>query len=139
MSASSWMGRAARRAGIALVAVVALALVLTQAVRMATAGPEKAVHHFLAAAGSGDYAAAYADFSAPLRSEQTLSDFTDAVRANAALIRVKETTFNNRSIDTNGAELSGSVTLVSGTTVPASFRLVREHGAWKLLGYHIGS
>lgn len=135
----SWLRRNARRAGIALVVFAALALVLSQVVRMATAGPERAVHHFLAAADSGDYAAAYDDFSAPLKSAQSLDDFASAMRANAALVHVKETTFNDREVDTNGARLSGSVTLASGTTVPASFRLVRENGKWKLLGYHIGS
>jgi hypothetical protein len=135
----SWLRRSARRAGIALAVFAALIVVLVTVVRMATAGPERAVHHFLAAADSGDYAAAYDDFSAPLKSMQTLDDFTSAMRANAALVHVKETTFNNRSVDTDGAELSGSVTLESGTTVPASFRLVRENGTWKLLGYHIGS
>jgi len=52
---------------------------------------------------------------------------------------VKDTTFSQRSIDTSGAQLSGSVTLTSGTQVPASFKLVRENGAWKLIGYNIGS
>ena len=135
----SRIGRLGRRAGIALAVIVALVLGITQVVRMATAGPEKVVHHFLAAVASGDYATAYGDFSAPLKEEQPLDAFTAVARQNATLLRVKETTFNNRSIDNDGAELAGSVTLESGTRVPASFRLVEESGQWKLLGYHIGS
>ena len=47
--------------------------------------------------------------------------------------------FNQRSVDTTSANLSGSVTLDSGTDVPAKFDLVQENGAWKLLNYSIGT
>jgi len=108
-------------------------------VQKATAGPEEVIQAFLAAAGEGDYAAAHDHFSAPLKQAQPLDQFTAAASANSMFFQVTETTFNNRSVDTAGAELSGTVTLASGTTVPASFRLVRENEAWKLIAYNIGS
>ena len=124
--------------GAAIVAAL-LAVVLTVVVKKATAGPEAVVKEFLAAAAAGDYAKAHSYFSAPLQQVQPLSEFQAAARARSSFFQVKDTTFSQRSIDTSGAQLSGSVTLTSGTQVPASFKLVRENGAWKLIGYNIGS
>jgi hypothetical protein len=125
-------------AGLA-VAVVAVVAILYFGLRAATAGPEQAVQGFLKAAGAGDYPAAYAYFSAPLQQSQTLAEFSAAAHENSVFFQVEETTFNQRHADTSGAELSGTVRLATGTEVPASFKLVKENGAWKLLGYQIGS
>ena len=108
-------------------------------VRKATAGPEQVVKQFLAAAAKGDYAAAHALFSAPLKEAQPLAEFIASARANRTLFAVTDTTFSNRSIDLAGAELSGTVTLASGTVLPASFKLVKENRAWRLIAYHLGS
>ncbi|MGH9364631.1 MAG: hypothetical protein ACRD1B_05120 [Thermoanaerobaculia bacterium] len=108
-------------------------------VRKATAGPERAVAGFLAAAGSGNYSAAYDYFSAPLKQVQSLDEFTRAAQSQPIFFQVTDTTFSDRSIDLNGARLAGSVTLKSGTKIPASFKLVKENGAWKLISYEIGS
>jgi hypothetical protein len=100
--------------------------------------PEKVVHEFLAAAAAGDTAKAYAYFSAPLKEEQPYATFEQMVKGHPSLFQVKDTTFNRRSIDTREARYSGTVELASGTKMPASFRLVRENGGWKLLSYKIG-
>ena len=107
-------------------------------VKRATAGPEEVVHQFLTAAAAGDYAAAHEFFSAPLKEAQPLEKFTAIVTATPSLFQIKDTTFSDRSVDLSGAKLSGTVTLAAGTQVPASFQLVKENGAWKLLGYRIG-
>ena len=107
-------------------------------VKKATAGPEAVVQQFLAAAAAGDYTTAHGFFSAPLKEAQPLAEFTASVEANPTLFAVTDTTFNERSVDLNGAKLAGTVTLAAGTKVPAEFNLVKENGAWKLLGYHIG-
>jgi hypothetical protein len=52
---------------------------------------------------------------------------------------VQDTTFNNRSVNPAGAELSGSVTLTDGSQLPASFKLVKEEGEWRLISYQIGN
>lgn len=108
-------------------------------VKKATAGPEQVVKGFLADAGQGNYTAAYDRFSAPLKQVQPFAEFQATAAANPTFFRVKETTFNQRSVNLSGAELSGTVTLESGTEVPASFKLVKENGSWKLISYHIGS
>jgi hypothetical protein len=136
----SWIRRMARRAGIVIATVAALVLGVSVVVRIATTGPEEAVHGFLTAAGNGNYSAAYDYFSAPLKQEQSLAEFSAQAQANSLFLQVKDTTFNNRSIETgSGAKLAGSVTLETGTEVPAMFRLVKENGKWKLIGYRIGS
>jgi hypothetical protein len=108
-------------------------------VQKATAGPEKVVQEFLAAAAAGDYPKAHDYFSAPLQEVQPLEAFAAEAAANQSFFRVTDTKFTERSVDMNGAQFSGTVTLEAGTELPASFKLVREKGAWKLLAYHLGS
>lgn len=122
-----------------LVLGAAFAAVLFFVVKAATAGPEKVVEEFLAAAGRGDYEAAHAYFSAPLQQAQPLDEFRAAVEANSMFFKIKERSFSQRSIDQDGAEFSGTVTLEAGTEVPASFKLVRENDDWKLIAYNLGS
>jgi hypothetical protein len=117
----------------------AFAALLFYVVKAATAGPEKVVEEFLAAAGRGDYDAAHAYFSAPLQQAQPLEQFRSAAEANSMFFQIAERSFTQRSIDQSGAEFSGTVTLQAGTEVPASFKLVRENGDWKLIAYQIGS
>jgi hypothetical protein len=134
-----WIRWVALGCGGFVVVVVAFVLLVTFVVKKATAGPEAVVQEFLAAAAGGDYATAHDHFSAPLKEAQPLVEFTQSAQRNAMFFAVRETTFNNRSVDTTGAKFSGTVTLEAGTEVPASFDLVRENGAWKLIAYNIGS
>lgn len=108
-------------------------------IQKATAGPEEAVKGFLAAAAAGDYQTAHNYFSEPLKEVQPYEAFAEAAEGNASFFAVTETSFTNRSVDMNGAELSGNVTLATGTVVPAQFKLVRENEEWKLISYNIGS
>lgn len=107
--------------------------------RSATSGPEEAAQGFLAAAAKGDYDRAHGYFSAPLKEAQPLADFRAGAEANPSLFDVAETTFNERSIDMNGAKMAGTLTLRSGTEVAASFSFVEENDEWKLIAYQIGS
>jgi hypothetical protein len=134
-----WLKWTALGCGALLVLLAAFGTLMYFVIQRATAGPEQVVQDFLAAAGRGDYAAAHEHFSAPLQEVQPFDQFAAAAAANSMFFEVTETTFNNRSVDTTGAELSGSVTLATGTVVPASFKLVKENGAWKLISYNIGS
>ena len=134
-----WSKRIALGCGGTVLALALLAGGVALTVKKATAAPEKVVHEFLAAAASGDYDRAHSYFAAPLKEEQPLAQFREAASSHPSLFTARDTTFNERSIDTSSARLSGSLTLASGTRLPASFRLVRENGSWKLIGYQIGS
>jgi hypothetical protein len=108
-------------------------------VQKATEGPEQTVQAFLAAAAAGDFETAHGYFAEPLKQVQPYEQFSAVASANQQLFAVEDTTFSNRSVDMAGAELSGTVTLAGGTVLPASFKLVRENGEWRLNSYQIGS
>lgn len=125
--------------GTLLVLAIAAGALFWMFVTRVTAGPEKVVKEFLAAAAAGDYPSAHAHFSAALKEEQPLEEFASSAKENAHYFDITHASFSNRSIDTAGAELSGTVTLKSGSKLPATFKLIEENEQWKLLGYHIGS
>lgn len=125
--------------GTLLILAIAAGALFWMFLTKMTEGPEKAVKEFLAAAAAADYAAAHSYFSAPLKEEQPLEEFTSSARENAQYFDITHTSFSSRSIDTAGAELSGTVTLKDGSKLPATFKLVKENEQWKLLAYHIGS
>ena len=126
--------------GGGIVLVAALVAIIFFVVGRATAEPERVVQEFLAAAAAGDYEKAHGYFSAPLKESQPLEALVAAAKARPSLFAVAETSFTSRSIDGSAiATLEGTATLKAGTTVPVSFSLTRENGAWKLLGYHLGS
>lgn len=131
--------RWALKLGTAVLMVATLGIVIFLVVQRMTAEPERVVRDFLAQAAAGDYAAAHAHFSAPLKQVQSLEPFGAAVQANAIFFRVTDLSFNQRAVDQSGAQLAGTAMLESGTQVPAYFGLVRERGSWKLIEYHIGS
>lgn len=138
-SSTSWIKWAVLGCGGLLVVFVVVIVGIFWVVGQATSGPEEVIHAFLKAAGDGDYATAHNYFSAPLKEVQSLEDFSAAAEAHPMFFKVTDTTFNNRSVNTSGAELSGTATLEAGTEVPASFKLVKENGEWKLISYQIGS
>ena len=124
--------------GVALLAFAVFIGAIVGFVWMATAGPEEAVRNFLAAAAAGEHEKAHDYFSAPLKEQQPLEDFREAVAGSPTLFAIADASFTNRSLDGTTAKLSGSVTLKAGTTLPASFQLVKEGDAWKLIAYHLG-
>ncbi|MGH9363509.1 MAG: hypothetical protein ACRD2T_16485 [Thermoanaerobaculia bacterium] len=134
-----WLKWVGLGCGCLVLAVVGFFLLTYFGVRAATAGPEQIVHRFLEAAEEGDYEEAHGYFAAPLKQAQPLDRFSAEAQANSSFFQITDTTFNQRSIDTAGAKFSGTVTLESGTEMPASFELVRENDEWKLISYHIGA
>ena len=125
--------------GGALVLVAVFVAVVVFSVRTLTSGPEQVVQQFLARAAAGDYVGAHALFAVPLQEQQPLDQFTATVKATPSFFEVADSSFSDRSIDTAGAKLAGTLTLKAGTRVPASFSLVQEKDSWRILSYHIGS
>ncbi|HXT20346.1 MAG TPA: hypothetical protein VN923_06325 [Thermoanaerobaculia bacterium] len=121
-----------------LLAIVASALFFLF-IRKATEGPEQTIQAFLTAAGSGDFDTAHGYFSEDLKKVQPLSEFSSAAAAHQQLFQVRDTTFNSRSVTLKGAELSGTVTLTAGPELPASFKLTKEGGQWRLTSYQLGN
>ena len=105
----------------------------------ATEGPEATIKAFLTAAGSGDYGTAHGYFSEELKRVQPLEQFSAKAAEHQQLFQVQDTTFNSRSVDMNGAKMSGTLDLTNGTELPASFELVKENGQWRLTSYQLGA
>lgn len=126
-------------AGLALLVIVVVAGILA-VVWSLTAAPEAVVREFTAAVAAGDHARAHTYLAAPLREATPLDAFEADVRASPSMFDIVETTFTDRSFDfSEGVRLGGTVTTRAGTTLPASFTLVREQDTWKILAYRIGS
>jgi flagellar basal body rod protein FlgB len=104
-----------------------------------TSGAEAVIKDFLAQTASGNHRAAYDHFSEPLKESQSFEDFQALAAAKTHLFQAKDTTFSNRSIDTESAKLTGSLALENGNSVEASFELVKEGEAWKLIAYNIAN
>src|ERR1044072_7228044 len=113
--------------------------VFTVFLQKATAGPEQTPQAFLAAAGTGDFATAHSYFSERLKEVQPLEQFARQAEAHQQRFQVKDTTFHSRSVGPPGAELSATVTLATGNELPASFKLVKENGEWRLTSYQLGN
>jgi hypothetical protein len=122
-----------------LIGALVIAVPIFVGVKAATAGPEAVAKEFLAAGGRGDAAAAYAYFSEGLKQAQSFEEFEQGVSTNPHLFQVADTSYTNRSVDMQGAELAGTATLTNGAEVPISFSFVKENDSWKLLGYNIGT
>jgi hypothetical protein len=131
-----WLGLGC---GALLLLAAVAGTVFTVFLQKATAGPEQTTQAFLAAAGTGDFATAHSYFSERLKEVQPLEQFARQAEAHQQLFQVKDTTFNSRSVDLRGAELSGTVTLATGNELPASFKLVKENGEWRLTSYQLGN
>ena len=123
----------------ALVVLTAFISIIFLVVMKATEKPEQVVKDFLKSAGNRETQAAYDHFSVPLKEAQSFDEFAAIIENNYSLFQVTDTTFSNRKVDQNGASFSGTITIAAGTKVPASFTLVRENEAWKLISYNISA
>lgn len=136
---ASWLKWVLIGCGGFLALMVILIVVLFFVVKQVTAGPEEVVQTFLAEAAAGNLEASYDCFSAPLKEVQPFAEFSSAVTQNRQFFDISDTSFSERSVDMQGAKLSGTATLAAGTQLPCSFELVRENDEWKLLSYNIGA
>lgn len=126
--------------GCLLLTAIVVGVIFFFALKAGTADAEAAVKSFLDAAGRGEVQQAYDHFSKPLKESQDFYTFSAKVGDYQPLFQVKETTFNDRSIDTTSVKLAGTLTLESGVEVPCSFQLIEEaDGQWRLIAYSISN
>jgi len=100
--------------------------------------PRATVDEFLSAAGTGDVETAHSYFSNALKEVHPLESFREEVERNPGLFQVVDSTFTEQSRDLAKATFIGTLTLESGSEVPARFVLIEEEGDWKLIEYKIG-
>lgn len=127
-----------------LVATVAIVLVAggRDAPDLQPGTPEAAVQEYLAAFENGDLEAAYAHFSAELRSEWSLEDYEDAVDAYGGMTwegPSRRVLFDRTEVDGDVARVHLVVEEFYGDGLsgdsfrsPRVVRLARDAGAWAI-------
>ncbi len=124
--------------GCATIAFVAFIGIIFFGVFKLTAEPHAVITGFLDDLAVGDYASAYEACSDELQQEQSFDDFELAMIDHSELLKIVDSTFNNRSVENNRASFSGSLKLVSGESIDTEFELIERDGTWKITRYQIG-
>ncbi len=102
-------------------------------VSFATSGASETIDEFLAAASKGDYAAAHA-LTAEQMQASTLPKALERFIKGNGLDKVSETSWSSRSVSGDAASFEGTLTTRTGGKVPVTIGLVKENGAWRILG-----
>jgi FHA domain-containing protein/uncharacterized protein DUF4864 len=97
-----------------------------------TQGAADAVHGQLKELKAGQTEAAYQRMSESYRSRVSPEAFQALVARHPALKSNADSTFRNRSVHNDTAELIGFLTATSGEREDVTYHLVREGGAWKI-------
>lgn len=87
---------------------------------------------------AGNLDAAYARLAPAYQAEVSKEEFQAFVGKHSAFAQNKDTTFGNRSINNDVASISGSLEGSSGETEPASFKLQKQGGGWKVTAIEVG-
>ena len=114
--------------GAVILAVVAGGL---WAVFGMTAPAADAATHFVITAGSAGPAAAYSEAAPGLRRAMSEPVF-EARLGQLGLTQARSARWSNRSLNGDGAVVSGTVRLASGESTPLTVRLVKSNGVWRV-------
>lgn len=112
--------------------VVLFVAVLAGAALYMTRGPVDAVQHQLREIRAGDLRAAYGRLADEHRERLSYEDFEAFVAAHPSLRHNRGSLFWQRSIDDDGAQLTGRLTARDGRSENVRFVLVRQGGTWKI-------
>lgn len=113
--------------GVFIAAIAAFVYLIFQM----TSGVVETGDEFFAAAGSGNYEAAFALTSEDLQRETTVEGLAEYIETNG-FDTVAETSWSSRSINNDTGSLSGSLTTRSGGTIPVQMSLVKEGDEWRI-------
>ena len=110
----------------------------------ATSGLIEPIQRQLDAFRHDDLQAAYAEMSVTFHQEISFDKFSEFVRSNPSLSHNVSHSFTSRSSSSSAAngtgkgDVKGSITDDQGTVLPVHYALVKENGAWKIKGLHLG-
>jgi predicted component of type VI protein secretion system len=104
----------------------------------ATQAPASTVQSHLAELRQGDLDAAYRRLSPELQAQLPPAEFEQLVKDHPGLGQNKDATFWNRSVNNDGARLTGVLTATSGDVEPATFELVKQGGDWRITAIRVG-
>jgi len=114
--------------GAVIVAVVGGGLF---AILKLTGPAADAATHFVITAGSEGPAAAYAEAAPGLRRAMPEPEFETKL-GRLGLTQAISASWSNRSLDGEGATVSGMVKLASGESTPLTVRLAKSNGVWRV-------
>jgi hypothetical protein len=96
-----------------------------------TAPAAAAATQFVLTAGSAGPAAAYAEAAPGLRRAMPEPEFETRLR-RLGLTQARSASWSNRSLNGDGATVSGMVKLASGESTPLTVRLAKSNGVWRV-------
>jgi hypothetical protein len=105
----------------------------------ATQAPASAVQSQLAELRRGDLDAAYRRLSPELQAQLPPAAFEQLVKDHPGLGQNKDATFWKRSVNNDGARLTGVLTANTGDVEQATFELVKQGGDWRITAIRVGA
>jgi len=119
--------------------VVGFIVVVVVIALWATSGVIEPIDHQLAALKRGDLQAPYAETSTGFRDTVSFEKFEAFVKQYPALSHNASNSFSSRSANADGTgSAKDSLTDDHGGVLPVQYKLVKENGARKILGIHLG-
>jgi hypothetical protein len=104
----------------------------------ASQAPVDEVKAQLADVKAGNLDGAYARLAPAYQVDVSKEEFQAFAGKHLAFSQNADTTFNNRSVSTGVASISGSLRSASGESEDASFKLVKQGDAWKVTAIEVG-
>lgn len=129
------MSKGLRVTAIVVGAVVAFVALVVFIVFRATAGLVETADHFFAAARIDNVPGARLYLSDGFNRNVTEPEL-HAIIARSGLGRMRDTSWNSRSIENGHGELEGELTTTDGAHFPLKFLFVKERGEWKISEIH---
>jgi hypothetical protein len=122
-----------------IIGLVAFAVIVVIIAMMATSPVVKPVEKQLEYLKAGNVQAAYDLTSNEFKNATTLEAFKAFLVQYPSLSNNKTHKFDSREITNNNGTVKGTLEANDGTQTPIEFRLIKENGAWKILGLQVGS
>jgi hypothetical protein len=91
----------------------------------------------LAALKAGDVDKAYSFTSRDFQNATSLADFQKFVDLYPAIKNNARTKFISKDVTGDNAKLTGTLISVDGISTPIEYLLIKEEGAWKILGIQV--
>lgn len=116
--------------------VIVVIAALIGGVMYATSGVTRAADEFIKAGGSGDMASARSHLTDAFQARTDEAALGRFIVSNG-LATMQEGKWSSRGVDNGRGNLVGTIVTASGSQVPVSIALAKEHGAWKLQSINV--
>jgi hypothetical protein len=121
---------------IIVIVLVVIVIGIVGFVFYLTSGPVKSADNFFSLIKNGDLNGAYESTSEQFKQNTTAEQFKSFLESSS-IINFNSSFWSSRSVDQNGATLTGSFKTKDDKTIPLEVSLVKENGQWKILSLDI--